>query len=212
MTEPPEPRHPEEGGGEEDDAAEIQRRAEERGEQDRGYLSGDEDEGVPGTDEWFDAVDDDILLDQLGRGETPDLDDSDQLNEVMDKLAGWRPDVESTPLPPNTDPERIQQIHDLNQQWEGTSAVSAFEELGQQFAALTRLLQGITGPLEESVSGLNTLGEAGQNIIGENLSENWRNEIAQVRAAITTAQELATNLGPYIEQTAARIAAGPGNL
>jgi hypothetical protein len=76
VTEPPEPRDPEEGGGEDDFLGEL---------------------------------DDDMLLDALGRGE-------DEAGELGSMLGNWRDDVESEPVGPIA--ENAQEIHELNQQYD----------------------------------------------------------------------------------------------
>lgn len=91
MTEPPEPRRPEEGGGEELP--------------DGGVPFGDDD--PIDWEQW----DDDVLLDQIGSGQAAD--EFDDVGELRDMLESWRDDVDSEPVPPIA--ERAQEIHDFNE-------------------------------------------------------------------------------------------------
>lgn len=122
MTEPPEPRDPEEGGGEDapdwdgmerdavrDFVADSTPDMQEAIDQARAEM-GDEafDEAVAEVLRRVHERDDDMLLDQLGRGEN-------EAGELGDMLGNWRDDVNSEPVGPIA--ENAQEIHDLNQQY-----------------------------------------------------------------------------------------------
>jgi hypothetical protein len=67
-------------------------------------------------DDFLGELDDDMLLDQLGRGE-------DESGELGEMLGGWRDDIDAEPVPPIA--ERVQEIHDLNQQYDKPAERSA---------------------------------------------------------------------------------------
>jgi len=216
VTEPPEPRRPEEGGGEDDlDWAEMERNAardfvrdhtpdmqdainaarEEMGDEafdaaveevlrrahERQQDPGDPNPDAPfGDDDPIDweTWDDDVLLDQVGRGE--ERDEFDDTGELRDMLEAWRENVGSEPVPPIA--ERAQQIHEFTQEIESTTNIerTGHVPIADDAARLANLgtngdrIQGLISSAEEGVrsaasalqevsSLLNQLaGEAGQ--------------------------------------------------
>jgi hypothetical protein len=119
VTEPPEPRHPEEGGGDDDFLGEL---------------------------------DDDMTLDELGRGGASE-------GELGDMLGAWRDDVESAPVGPIA--ENAQEIHELNQQFKlpearpdtgGSTGMSLQESIG--------ILHGVAG----NTAAAGPLNEASQTL------------------------------------------------
>jgi hypothetical protein len=90
VTEPPEPRRPEEGGGEE--PSEVPELNE--------ILDS----------EWFGEMDDDILLDRIGQGDDDRSvhdETSDEDWDLQDMAHDWRDDVEDVPIPPKLDPAAL---------------------------------------------------------------------------------------------------------
>lgn len=123
-------------------------------------------EEVPGTDEWFASVDDDMLLDEVGNpsdDEFPgDLDDERELRET---LKAWRDDVDSVPIPtPATDA-----IARGETPTKGTSPVSASEGA----ARLLELSQNqyMVGALQEVQAQLENMKSQVQSALGEGHSE-----------------------------------------
>lgn len=146
MTEPPEPRRPEEGGGEDDtDWGELERNAA------RDFVADstpDMQEAIDAAraemgDEAFDAAVAEVvrrandpdremhyaddIAEELEDEELDILDDDVVLDllgsgedvadgELTDLLGAWRDDVDSVPPSPGTDPEVVQQIHDFTQE------------------------------------------------------------------------------------------------
>jgi hypothetical protein len=90
VTEPPEPRRPEEGGGEE--PSEIPELNE--------ILDS----------EWFGEMEDDMLLDRIGQGDD-DRSVHDEIPDedwnLQDMAHDWRDDVEDVPIPPKLDPDAL---------------------------------------------------------------------------------------------------------
>jgi hypothetical protein len=90
MTEPPEPRHPEEGDGEE--PSEVPELNE--------ILDS----------EWFGEMEDDMLLDRIGQGDDDRSvhdETSDEDWDLQDMAHDWRDDVEDVPVPPKLDPDAL---------------------------------------------------------------------------------------------------------
>lgn len=178
MTEPPEPRRPEDEGG--------------------GELEPDADAPV-GSDEWFDQLDDDVLLDQLGRGD--DIDDG-ALGEL---LSAERDRVQRQPLPPGTSPEVVQEIHDFNQEVDratrppdsgGTNPMS----LQESIATLSGIAgnTSASGPLSEANSAMsNTVLPAAQQAV-----EQLASMAGQARTAAEGNAELSSEVGSTGEHAA----------
>lgn len=145
MTEPPEPRRPEGGGGEEDwqqmerdairdfvaDSTPDMQDAIDQARESMGAQAFDDavaevvrranaprDEGE--DDDYLGEIDDDMLLDNGG----------DEDTELGDMLGAWRDDVDSEPVPPIA--ERAQEIHQLNQQFAEPAAPSDARETDER--------------------------------------------------------------------------------
>jgi hypothetical protein len=158
VTEPPEPRRPEEDGGEEE---------------------------VPGLDElldsdWLDEMEDDILLDRLGHGEDNRTIYDEHDDELQDAAHDWREDIEDVPVPPKLDPEAL--IAEANRRAQssgsrGTSErndpVSAQDESARLLqladsansrymcAEIVQDLDGVLGQIQEALGANHSrLGEA----------------------------------------------------
>jgi DNA repair ATPase RecN len=171
MTEPPEPRDPEEGSGDD----ELQE-----------FLDSEQ----------FAELGDDLLLDQIGQGEderrlSDDIPDEEW--ELQDLLHDWRDDVESEPIPPIA--ERAQEIHELNQQYDapptegGTIPMSASEA-----AARLRQIAGDTaavGTLREALSRLEETMAEIQRALGADHSQlgNALGPFSEANAAALQLQE-----------------------
>lgn len=142
MTEPPEPRRPEEDGGEETDWDALERNAA------RDFVADstpDMQEAIDAAraeygDEAFDAMVAEVVrrandpmrytadLEELQDQESLDEIDDDLLLDALgsgedveggtltDTLEAWRDDVDSVPPPAGTAPEIIEQIHDFTQE------------------------------------------------------------------------------------------------
>lgn len=193
-------------------------------EQDADYESG----GNVSDDEFWDTdwgqVDrDDQLSDIVGGGSDVDISDEAVTGEqeAADVLSEWRGQIGEVPLPPQLDTDEIIAEHERRKKAEppaprtpdtgGTSVMSGpFGEMATQFAALKALV-----PIEQMhavETALAQLGEAGSLIIGADLATNWTAKIEEVKAQAAATSDMVDGLFGYIEQTAAKIAAGPGNL
>lgn len=129
MTEPPEPRRPEEGGGEDDELQDFL------------------------DSEQFAELGDDMLLDRIGRGEddrTISDDMPDEEWELQDLLHDWKDDVEDVPVPPIA--ERAQEIHTLNQQFNTPTQGVAPTMMSESIAALNQVAEDTSaaGPIQEA--------------------------------------------------------------
>lgn len=80
----------------------------------------------------------------------------------------------------------------------------SFEQLAQEFAGLKSLTPH--EELQTLYAVVAQMGEAGTQILGENVSANWQAKIAEVRAQITSTMESLEGLDAYIDETAGRIA------
>jgi hypothetical protein len=211
MTEPPEPRRPEEGGGE--DPAPIEE-----------YDAASDVNADEFFDTDWDQIDrDDQLIDLLHTGNV-DISEEAQPSEqaAADVLGRERDRVDREPLPDSTDPDAV--IAEFERRKKaaeppaprtpisgGTPAMSGpFGELATQFAALKNLVP--IEPMHGVETALAELGEAGRLIIGADLAANWTAKIEEVKAQAAATSDMIDGLSGYIEQTAAKIAAGPGNL
>lgn len=99
MTEPPEPRDPEDGGGADDDEL-------------REFLES----------EYFAEMSDDMLLDEIGRGEdhrTVSDEMPDEEWEMQDAAHDWRDEIEEVPLPDKLDPAAILAEHERRKKADG---------------------------------------------------------------------------------------------
>jgi methyl-accepting chemotaxis protein len=178
VTEPPEPRHPEEGGGEDDFLGEL---------------------------------DDDMLLDALGRGE-------DEAGELGDMLGTWRDDVESEPVGPIA--ENAQEIHELNQQYdrpaerptppapETGGTMSQLSDLANQVAShvdmseILGVLAQAEQMLQDKQSALQALLDDTQHV-GAVMGAG-----AEASQAIANALPAVNNFGEAISQAAGAIRGG----
>lgn len=143
MTEPPEPRRPEEDGGDETDWEELERNAT------RDFVADSTPDMQDAIDaaraEYGDEKFDEMVAEVVRRANDPmrytadleELADEEQFEELddditmdvlgsgddiadggelTDMLSAWRDDVDSVPPSPGTAPETIQQIHDFTQE------------------------------------------------------------------------------------------------
>jgi hypothetical protein len=174
------------------------------------------DDGIPGPrsgdgpgeggpeDPFDDTAVDDALLDVVGEGTDPVGADRDE-QDLLDILGAWRDDVNSEPVPtPTADRAARGEITPG-----GASVSNPFEQTAQEFAGLKNLT-----PHEEAQTMFTILGQIGEagNALLPQGSDNWRNKIEEVRQQALTLIEGLASLDAQIDQTAQRIAQGPGNL
>lgn len=195
MTEPPEPRHPEEGGG--DDEM-------------RGYER--EDESLS-ADEWLANFEDDVLLDSIAQGVRGEL-GPDQLSELLSGLRDV-PDAIDIPvpntarvergenvLPPrtqkgNTEPMTTSEsIAVLNQVANDTSASGSLNEaastmentvLASAMQAVEQLA-GLIGQALQAVDG-STTSQGEISSTGEHAAGAIEDAIEAIQAAISAVKQ-----------------------
>jgi hypothetical protein len=128
---------------------------------------GDDDPGEsePGSDEWFDEVDDDITLDRLGNPDaTDDLDDVDSADrDITDMLGAWRDDAEATGELVSTE-EAAKAIADAKKKHDDAKRSRENPDIGGS----SRMA------ISDDAAQLNQMGEDGQAVVGQLAAVNGR--------------------------------------
>jgi hypothetical protein len=155
-------------------------------------------------EETMDHLEEDALMDAIAAGTRGDL-DADNLAQLLGRI---RDKVDETDIPvPNLG--KTERGENVVPPKRGESVSNPFEETAREFAGLKNLT-----PHEEAqtmFTMLGQIGEAGNALLPQG-ADNWRNKIEEVRQQALTLIEGLASLDAQIDQTAQRIAQGPGNL
>jgi hypothetical protein len=167
VTEPPEPRNPDEDGGDDAEMEEL-----------REFLDS----------EFFGEMSDDMLLDEISRGEEHRRVDDEMPDEdwaLQDELHDWRDDVEEEPHPPKLDPKEIMAEYERRKKAEeppaprapssgGAGSMAINEEAGriraiaenQSVSGAAQQAAGKIGEVQLNIQGLSDASAALQQGLG----------------------------------------------